>query len=123
MVSTETSLSAANAAHKARIGYDFAGDAAIFDAIEAGFRQSGFFTGPSNVTEAPIFITGMPRTGTTLVLVTHSRTDAYDLARRVIVLDHGRLVADDAIGLGGFAGAWRHRRNMERGWAVAKRQR
>ncbi len=60
-------LDAANAAHKARIGYDFASDAAIFDAIEAGFRQPGFFAGSSTVSDAPIFITGMPRTGTTLV--------------------------------------------------------
>lgn len=60
-------LDAANAAHKARIGYDFASDAAIFDAIEAGFRQPGFFAGASTVADAPIFITGMPRTGTTLV--------------------------------------------------------
>ncbi len=60
-------LSAANTAHKARIGYDFASDAAIFDAIEAGFSSSGFFCGDSAVADAPIFITGMPRTGTTLV--------------------------------------------------------
>lgn len=32
--------------------------------------------------------------GTTLVLVTHSRDDAFDLARRAVVLDHGRAVAD-----------------------------
>ncbi|WP_435018294.1 ABC transporter ATP-binding protein [Tundrisphaera sp. TA3] len=35
--------------------------------------------------------------GTTLVLVSHSRADAMDLARRVIVLDRGRLVADDGL--------------------------
>ncbi len=40
-------LAAANAAHKARIGYDFARDAAIFDAIEAGFGQPDFFNGAS----------------------------------------------------------------------------
>lgn len=34
---------------------------------------------------------------TTLVLVTHSRDDAFDLARRVIVLDHGRPVAADML--------------------------
>nr|WP_295530078.1 tetratricopeptide repeat-containing sulfotransferase family protein [Novosphingobium sp. Chol11] len=60
-------LSAANTAHKARIGYQFASDAKTFDAIEAGFRQPGFFAGTSTVADAPIFITGMPRTGTTLV--------------------------------------------------------
>ncbi len=58
-------LAAANAAHKARIGYDFASDAAIFHAIEAGFRTAAPTT--SSLTDAPIFITGMPRTGTTLV--------------------------------------------------------
>jgi tetratricopeptide (TPR) repeat protein len=60
-------LEAANTAHKARIGYDFSSDAAIFDAIENGFRQPGFFAGGSKLSDAPIFITGMPRTGTTLV--------------------------------------------------------
>ncbi len=60
-------LVAANTAHKAQIGYDFAQDAAIFDAIEAGFRKPGFFSGASRSAEAPIFIVGMPRTGTTLV--------------------------------------------------------
>lgn len=60
-------LDAANTAHKARIGYTFAADAAIFDAIEAGFRDPDFFSGPSAVADDPIFITGMPRTGTTLV--------------------------------------------------------
>ena len=60
-------LEVANAAHKARIRYSFASDAAIFDAIEAGFRRPDFFAGTSTIADAPIFITGMPRTGTTLV--------------------------------------------------------
>ncbi len=33
----------------------------------------------------------------TLILVSHCRADAFDLAHRVAVLDHGRLVADDAL--------------------------
>lgn len=36
-------------------------------------------------------------TATTLILVTHSRADAFDLARRVVVLERGRLVADDLL--------------------------
>lgn len=36
-------------------------------------------------------------TETPLVLVTHSRDDAFDLARRVVVLEGGRLVADDSL--------------------------
>jgi ABC-type Fe3+/spermidine/putrescine transport system ATPase subunit len=34
---------------------------------------------------------------TTLILVTHSRDDALDLARRTLVLDRGRPVAEDSI--------------------------
>jgi tetratricopeptide (TPR) repeat protein len=62
-------LSTANAAHKSRIGYDFAQDAALFDAIEALF--AGDATAPAagvgHDDPAPIFVLGMPRTGTTLV--------------------------------------------------------
>ncbi|WP_419956747.1 sulfotransferase [Novosphingobium kalidii] len=62
-----TALSNANTEHKRRIGYDFAQDDAIFDAIEAAFASpltDEMHAGPS---EAPIFVVGMPRTGTTLV--------------------------------------------------------
>lgn len=62
-------LSVANAAHKQTIHYDFAQDAAIFDAIETlfdvGVQVSASDAGHSDA--APIFIVGMPRTGTTLV--------------------------------------------------------
>ena len=62
-------LSAANAAQKKAIGYDFAQDAAIFDAIEArfGIDAGSLANGAGNADAAPIFIVGMPRTGTTLV--------------------------------------------------------
>lgn len=36
-------------------------------------------------------------TETTLILVTHSRDDAFDLAHRAIVLEHGRPMADDEL--------------------------
>ncbi len=36
-------------------------------------------------------------TETTLILVTHSRADALDLARRVLVLDHGHPVAQGSL--------------------------
>jgi ABC-type sulfate/molybdate transport systems ATPase subunit len=36
-------------------------------------------------------------TRTTLVLVTHSRDDALDLSHRVLILDRGRLIADDML--------------------------
>lgn len=62
-------LSVANAAHKQTIRYDFAQDAAIFDAIETlfGSGASALATGTGNADPAPIFVVGMPRTGTTLV--------------------------------------------------------
>jgi tetratricopeptide (TPR) repeat protein len=62
-------LSAANAAHKRTLGYDFAHDAAIFDAIEAlfGGEAAALAGGAGNPDPAPIFVVGMPRTGTTLV--------------------------------------------------------
>jgi len=62
-------LSAANAAHKQAIGYDFAQDEAIFDAIEALFAGAAgpLAPGAGNPDAAPIFVVGMPRTGTTLV--------------------------------------------------------
>jgi ABC-type Fe3+/spermidine/putrescine transport system ATPase subunit len=39
----------------------------------------------------------LEKTQTTLVLVTHSREDALDLARRVLILDRGEQVACDAL--------------------------
>lgn len=62
-------LSAANAEHKKTIRYDFSQDAAIFDAIEAlfGGGAKALANGPGNSDPAPIFVVGMPRTGTTLV--------------------------------------------------------
>lgn len=61
-------LSGANAAHKQAIGYDFAQDAAIFDAIEALFADGAMAVDAAGDPDpAPIFVVGMPRTGTTLV--------------------------------------------------------
>jgi tetratricopeptide (TPR) repeat protein len=74
-------LSVANAAQKSALGYDFAQDEAIFDALEAAFAGS-----PSSPVAADgadganaIFIVGMPRTGTTLVdriLSSHPEVEA-----------------------------------------------
>ena len=62
-------LATANAEHKRSIRYDFAQDAAIFDAIEAlfGGNIAALAGGAGNPDPAPIFVVGMPRTGTTLV--------------------------------------------------------
>lgn len=56
----------ANAEHKRNLRYDFAQDAAIFDAIEAAFSAS-LPELAGHPDPSPIFIVGMPRTGTTLV--------------------------------------------------------
>ena len=62
-------LAEANAAHKKTIRYDFEQDAAIFDAIEAlfGGGAQSLAAGAGNADPAPLFVVGMPRTGTTLV--------------------------------------------------------
>jgi len=62
-------LSAANAAHKQTIRYEFAQDEAIFNAIEALFSPgTATLSADAGRTDAsPIFVVGMPRTGTTLV--------------------------------------------------------
>ncbi|WP_239805501.1 tetratricopeptide repeat-containing sulfotransferase family protein [Croceicoccus hydrothermalis] len=65
-------LADANARHARNLRYDFAQDAAIFDAIEHCFADGGGDgiaapMGPPMGKRAPIFVVGMPRTGTTLV--------------------------------------------------------
>jgi tetratricopeptide (TPR) repeat protein len=60
-------LSAANAGHRSTLDYDFATDAANFDAIERLWPTVASAPVTDPPTEAPIFIIGMPRTGTTLV--------------------------------------------------------
>ena len=60
-------LCAANAEHRRTLGYSFARDAAAFDAIEAAWPKLATAPATSPSSEAPIFIIGMPRTGTTLV--------------------------------------------------------
>jgi hypothetical protein len=61
-------LSEANRAQKRAIGYDFAQDAAIFDAIERQFGSGAMADDAAGLPDpAPIFVIGMPRTGTTLV--------------------------------------------------------
>lgn len=62
-------LATANAAHKQALRYDFGQDEAIFDAIEDlfGNRSATLASGEGNPDAAPIFVVGMPRTGTTLV--------------------------------------------------------
>ncbi|WP_354292017.1 sulfotransferase [Sphingomonas sp. PvP055] len=127
-------LSAANTAHKVRIAYDFSSDAAIFDAIEAAFGDPTFFSGPSQVEDAPIFVIGMPRTGTTLVdriLSSHpdvhsaGELQAMPLAIKQLSGTRSRLITDpetirasgalspDAVGRAYMAHATQHRRRAD----------
>jgi tetratricopeptide (TPR) repeat protein len=64
-----SNLSEANTAHKRAIRYDFAQDAAIFDAIEHLFGEGvpDRWRGRDGAVCPAIFVVGMPRTGTTLV--------------------------------------------------------
>jgi len=60
-------LCAANVEHRKTLPYAFARDAAVFDAIEANWPRRAAGPETETPTDAPIFIIGMPRTGTTLV--------------------------------------------------------
>ncbi|MDE2403136.1 MAG: sulfotransferase [Sphingomonadales bacterium] len=60
-------LCVANAGHRRTLRYDFAGDAAAFDAIEQAWDAVAAGPVGDKSAEAPIFVIGMPRTGTTLV--------------------------------------------------------
>lgn len=60
-------LCEANGEHRRALDYDFSRDAANFDAIEAAWARMQHAPQTDAPADAPIFIIGMPRTGTTLV--------------------------------------------------------
>jgi len=60
-------LCAVNAEHRRTLPYSFASDAAVFDAIEANWSRLPPAPANGAPQDAPIFVIGMPRTGTTLV--------------------------------------------------------
>ena len=60
-------LDTANRAHKARIGYRAQSDAALAGGLRAAFARPDYFVGEGFADAAPIFVVGLPRTGTTLV--------------------------------------------------------
>lgn len=96
-------LAAGNAAHKARIGYDIARDERIFAAVRTAFAQPS----PSSTdcpADAPVFVVGLPRTGTTLVdriLSAHpemrsaGELQAMPLAVKQLSGTRSRLVLDE----------------------------
>lgn len=96
-------LSEANRAQKQAIGYDFAQDAAIFGALEQLFAKGAPWQGSGHPDPAPIFVIGMPRTGTTLVdriLSSHPEVgsagelQAMPLAVKQLAGTRSRLVID-----------------------------
>jgi Flp pilus assembly protein TadD len=60
-------LCSANAEHRRTLPYTFARDAVAFDAVEAAWPTLAQAPATDPAGDAPIFIIGMPRTGTTLV--------------------------------------------------------
>ncbi|MEO5587157.1 MAG: sulfotransferase [Novosphingobium sp.] len=60
-------LCAVNAEHRRTLPYTSVRDAVIFDAIETSWPKVSAAPATGAAPEAPIFIIGMPRTGTTLV--------------------------------------------------------
>jgi len=65
-------LDAANRRRKRELGYSIDFDRAIFERLIDRFSQPAYFSGPGfsgagDSSNAPIFVFGMPRTGTTLV--------------------------------------------------------
>ena len=60
-------LCAVNGEHRRTLPYDFARDAAVCDAIETSWTTIAQVPSSEPSADAPIFIIGMPRTGTTLV--------------------------------------------------------
>lgn len=60
-------LHTANSRRRAELAYDPAFDARIFAALEASFADESYFQGEGQDAAAPIFVVGLPRTGTTLI--------------------------------------------------------
>ena len=128
-------LVAINTAHRAAIAYDFARDAAIFDAVEAAWPLAMQAPVGEGATEAPILVIGMPRSGTTLVdriLASHPEVEsvgelqALPLAVKAAAQTRSRTVLDPetilaaagrdmgAIGRDYLARAAHHRRSPQR---------
>ncbi|MBB3860340.1 thioredoxin-like negative regulator of GroEL [Novosphingobium hassiacum] len=98
-------LASGNAIHRAALAYDFSADEAVFDAIRRAFSRELPLLTDSTVVDAPLFVVGLPRTGTTLVdriLSSHpavtsaGELQAMPLAVKQLSQTRSRLVLDPA---------------------------
>lgn len=96
-------LAKGNALHRSGLGYDIAADEAVFDAIRQAFIRELPLVPDSKVADAPIFVVGLPRTGTTLIdriLSSHrsvtsaGELQAMPLAVKQLAQTRSRLVLD-----------------------------
>ncbi|MFW7267893.1 tetratricopeptide repeat-containing sulfotransferase family protein [Gluconacetobacter sp. Hr-1-5] len=96
-------LAQANAEHRAHLPYSFTRDEEVFDAIEENWPVCAAAPAVNPSGEAPIFVIGMPRTGTTLVdriLSSHPRVvsagelQAFPLAVKFASGTRTRVVLD-----------------------------
>ena len=96
-------LDEANREHRSRLRFDFAEIEQYFAAIETAFARPDYFAGESDVSDGPIFVMGMPRTGTTLVdrilsahpdVASAGELQAMPLAIKLLTKTRSRLVFD-----------------------------
>lgn len=99
-----THLAKGNAAHRTRLQYDTTQDEALFDALRHTFAHDLPLVSDSNLGDAPLFVVGLPRSGTTLVdriLSSHPQVtsagelQAMPLAVKQLAKTSSRLVLDE----------------------------
>ncbi|OYX63836.1 MAG: sulfotransferase [Novosphingobium sp. 32-60-15] len=97
-------LAQGNAEHRARIDYDITRDEGLFEALRHTFAHTLPMISDSVLPDAPIFVVGLPRTGTTLVdriLSSHPQVtsagelQAMPLAVKQMAKTPSRLVLDE----------------------------
>ncbi|HQS71088.1 MAG TPA: sulfotransferase [Novosphingobium sp.] len=98
-------LAQGNAVHRAQLAYDLADDVAVFDAVRQTFAGALPLRSDSTLTDAPLFVVGLPRTGTTLVdrivsshhaVTSAGELQAMPLAVKQLAQTPSRLVLDPA---------------------------
>lgn len=96
-------LSQGNAIHRRQLAYDQADDAAVFDAVRRTFAGELPLLPDSTLEDAPLFVVGLPRTGTTLVdrivsshhaVTSAGELQAMPLAVKQLAQTRSRLVLD-----------------------------